>query len=193
MRISTKTIAVLWLLSLLSFSGAAIYPANSQSWAAAVVPLAKARTQAENCVKVLKRVGNSSQLISGELTYGNAKSDSDSVIAGLIITLATGNPPGSLPDMQGQVLRSLTGLAEFCASVKEIVSAARPPGDGERGIFDDLVKIPGLESLIKGVVDGVAALYNNYRGDAAATRKIIQTQLEAAKWPDFAQVEPAKQ
>jgi hypothetical protein len=38
----------------------------------------------------------------------------------------------------------------------------------------------------------VAALYNNHRKDDALTIETIKTQLEAAKWPNFAEVKAAK-
>ena len=42
-----------------------------------------------------------------------------------------------------------------------------------------------VEPVIKALSEAVAALYNNHRKDDALTRQTIQTQLEAAKWPDF--------
>ena len=44
----------------------------------------------------------------------------------------------------------------------------------------------------QGISEGVAALYNNHRKDKALTRQTIQTQLEAAKWPDFGEVKAAR-
>jgi hypothetical protein len=40
--------------------------------------------------------------------------------------------------------------------------------------------------------DGVSALYNNHRTDDVLTRKTIQTQLEAARWPTFSEVKAAQ-
>ena len=48
-----------------------------------------------------------------------------------------------------------------------------------------------IEQLYKPLSDAVAALYNNCRTDNELTRKTIQTQLEAARWPDFAEVKAA--
>ena len=48
-----------------------------------------------------------------------------------------------------------------------------------------------IEQLLKPLSEAVAALYNNYRMDNELTRKTIQTQLEAARWPDFAGVKSA--
>ena len=48
-----------------------------------------------------------------------------------------------------------------------------------------------IEQLQKPLTDAVVALYNNFRADNELTRKAIQTQLEAARWPDFAEVKAA--
>jgi hypothetical protein len=40
-------------------------------------------------------------------------------------------------------------------------------------------------------MDAVATLYSDRRTDNEQTRKTIQTQLEAARWPDFDQVKAA--
>ena len=45
--------------------------------------------------------------------------------------------------------------------------------------------------MINSLSEGVSALYNNHRRDDALTRETIMTQLEAAKWPDFAEVKAA--
>ena len=162
----------------------------NMSWSEAIMPLAGARAQAESCVALLKRYGSEAQIARGELAYTKAKSDSDAAIAGLITALATGDAPGSLPFLQTRVTSSVTNLAEFSNWVNDIISASIP--SGQRDVSTAIAKILGVEPLVKAISDGVAALYNNHRSDNALTRSIIQTQLEAARWPDFAKVEPAK-
>jgi hypothetical protein len=46
--------------------------------------------------------------------------------------------------------------------------------------------------VIDALSAAVAALYSNHRKDNALTRETIKTQLEAAKWPIFAEVKAAK-
>ena len=48
-----------------------------------------------------------------------------------------------------------------------------------------------VEPVIKALSEAVAAIYNNHRKDDALTIETIKTQLEATKWPDFAEVKPA--
>jgi hypothetical protein len=49
-----------------------------------------------------------------------------------------------------------------------------------------------FEQLLKMLSEGVSALYNNHRSDDALTRRTIQTQLEAARWPAFSEVQAAQ-
>jgi hypothetical protein len=162
---------------------------RANSWSEAIAPLAGARAQAETCVALLKKYGNETQIASGQLTYVKAKSESDAAIAGLLTALATGDAPGSLSFLQTRITNSAVGLAEFSNFVNQIISTSVPPG--QRDVASALAKILGVEPFVKAISDGVAAIYNNYRGDSALTRKVIQTQLEGAKWPDFAEVKPA--
>lgn len=78
-------------------------------------------------------------------------------------------------------------LAQFCRSVSELL----PDTAGQKSVVVDIVKA-AIEPVIKALSDGVAALYTNHRQDDALTRSTIRTQLEAARWPDFAEVPPAQ-
>ena len=71
------------------------------------------------------------------------------------------------------------------------VLALLPPDEGKKGGIGDIAK-GAIEPVVKALSEGVAALYNNYRNDKALIRQTIQTQLEAAKWPDFGEVKAAQ-
>jgi hypothetical protein len=174
-------------LLVLSSVGPLIGQSAVMTWPDAVARLKGERSQAETCVAVLKRYGTPPQIANGQLAYAKPKSDSDAVIAGLITALATKDAPANLPMLQVTLASSVSGLADFCNSVSNILSTA-----GEKGAWDALVKIVGIEPLVKEISDGVAALYNNYRNDELFTRRQIQTELEGARWPDFAKVEPVQ-
>jgi hypothetical protein len=60
-----------------------------------------------------------------------------------------------------------------------------------KGILDDIVK-GTIQPVIDALSKGVAAIYDNHRKDDALTRETIKTQLEATKWPNFAEVKAAK-
>ena len=156
------------------------------SWPDATAQLASERTKAQSCVELLKRYGNEAQVARGQLNYTNAKADADAVIAGLIVTLSTGKQPASLATLQAKLGRSLGGLADFCGAVADLL----PSTTGQKDIRTEIMRA-AIEPLLKMLTDGVSALYNNHRADDELTRRTIQTQLEAARWPAFSEVKSA--
>jgi hypothetical protein len=155
-------------------------------WPEAVGRLTAERSNAQICVAALKKYGDEGQVLRGRLTYGAAKSDFDGVITGLITALAEGGGPGGLPTFAADVERGATALKTVCKAAEELV-AAKP---GEKAVSVAQLQ-EAVEPLIKSIFDAVAAIYN-YRSDKAATRLTIQTQLEAAKWPEFDDVKAAE-
>jgi hypothetical protein len=157
------------------------------TWPEAVAQLTSERTKAETCVALVKKYGNDAQRARGQLTYSNAEADADAVIAGLIVALSAGRQPASLSVLQSKLSGSHAGLADFCGEVADLV----PSDAGKKDILTDITKA-AIEPLLKMLSDGVSALYNNYRNDDALTRRTIQTQLEAARWPAFSEVKAAQ-
>lgn len=143
------------------------------------------------CVALLKRYGTAAQIANGQLTYAMAKSDADAVIAGLVTALDTGDSTVSLTSLQSRLTNGLSGLDQFCGSVKSLLPAA--PTTGEKGLGDALSIVKeAIGPILKAATDGVAALYNNHRTDVALTRKSIEANLASQKWPDFATVPKAE-
>ena len=71
-----------------------------------------------------------------------------------------------------------------------MVSALVPPtpeGQNEKGVLDTILKLP-LDALIKPLSDAVAALWNRRNEQDALVKNQIRTELEAARWPNFAEV-----
>ena len=124
-----------------------------------------------------------------QISYTNAKADSDAVIAGLITALSAGQAPQSLPSLQTKLSGGASGLHEFCDMASNLVP--KTAGQTERDVLVDIGKLIPFEQLLKMLSDGVSALYNNHRNDDALTRRTIQTQLEAARWPAFSEVKAA--
>jgi hypothetical protein len=186
-RTPIRPAALVAVLGLLASQGTALGQPAEISWPDAVAQLAGERAMAETCVAVLKKSGDDAQIVRGQLIYADAKANSDAVIAGLIAALSAGQPPASLSSLQTKLSDSLSGLVEFCGTVAKLV----PNTAGQKSIVTDIGKI-ALEPLLKMLSDGVSALYNNHRADDVLTRKTIQTQLEAAKWPAFYDVKAAQ-
>jgi len=160
----------------------------TMSWPEAVGQIAGQRTKAETCVALMKRYGNDAQIARGQLTYADAKADFDAVIAGLIAALSAGQTPASLPSLQAKLTSGVSALLEF----SNMVSNLLPDMPGQKGVMDELAKIIPIEPVLRMLSEGVSALYSNHRNDDALTRRTIQTQLEAARWPTFSEVKAAQ-
>jgi hypothetical protein len=174
-------------LALLVLTGSALSQPATITWPEAVAQLAGERAKAETCVALMKKYGDEAQIARAQLTYTTAKADSDAVIAGLITVLSAGQAPASLSSLQTKLSNGISGLVEFCATVGNLL----PNTAGQKNVVVDIAKV-AVEPLLKMLSDGVSALYNNHRTDDALTRRTIQTQLEAARWPGFSEVKAAQ-
>ena len=157
----------------------AITQPSALTWPDAVAEVAKWRSIATACIASLKQYGAETDIAAGRTAYAKAKSDSDAVIAGLIVALSEGGAPTTLSDLHARVERSASALADFC----KIAERLEPSTSGQKGVLDI------LNAITKPAIDkfsaAVAALYENYRTDTARRRETIRTELEAARWPDF--------
>jgi len=178
---------ILAALALLISIAPGISRAAEIGWPEAVGRLAGERSKAETCAAVLKGYGEIEQVSQGQLAYGEAKANFDAVIAELITALTEGGNPKSLANLETDLAHGAEGLGKFCQTVNDLL----PSASGRKGAIVDIAK-GAVEPLIKALSEGVAALYNNHRKDEALTRETIKTQLEATKWPDFAEVRAAK-
>ncbi len=66
-----------------------------------------------------------------------------------------------------------------------------PDTAGQKNVITDIAQVT-VGPLLQMLSDGVSALYNNHWSDDALTREMIQTQLEAARWPAFSEVKAAQ-
>jgi hypothetical protein len=161
------------------------------SWPDAVAKISGERAKAETCVALMKKYGDDAQRARGQLTYASAKDDFEAVISGLITALSAGQTPASLSSLQAKLSSGVSGPLQFCGTVSSLIPAS-PAGQKDRDVTLDIAKLIPFEQLLKMLSDGVSALYNNHRSDDALTRKTIQTQLEAARWPAFSEVKVAQ-
>ena len=177
-------------LALCVLTGSVIAQPATISWPDAVGQIAGERAKAETCVALMKKYGNDAQKARGEITYANAKADSDAVIAGLIAALSAGQAPASLSSLEDKLSSGVSGLVEFCGTVSKLVP--KTAGQTDKGGMIEIARMIPFDQLLKMLSDGVSALYNNHHSDDALTRRTIQTQLEAARWPTFSEVKAAQ-
>jgi len=183
MKLATRYVGALAMLLAL----VRIVQAGGIGWPEAVARLTEERSRAENCVAALKGHGSAEQVARGRLTFGGAKAHFDGMIAGLIIALSGAGEPRSLPSLEAELASGASDLAAFCRTVDELV----PQTSGQKSWLGDALK-EAITPITHSMVEAISTLYTNYRGDKAATRKTICTQLEAAKWPDFDEVKAAQ-
>lgn len=152
-------------------------------WQEAVARLTGERERAETCAALLKKHGSDAQVSRGALGYGEAKAEFDAVIAGLIAALAEGKKPKSLPDLQARLERGVKAREAFCTEVVSLVK----PAEGEKSGLTDLL---GGGKVLTALIDAVKELVLRWVDEKALTRKTIEAQLKAAKWPDFSAISP---
>jgi hypothetical protein len=159
--------------------GCGIAQAEGIGWQEAVARLAHERTRAETCVRLLKTYGDEAALSRGDLTYGEAKAEVDAVIAGLIVALAKDEEPATLPDLETRLTLGIKGRQTLCEQVKPLV----PDATGERNVVADLVA-----GALGPLVEAVKEIYLDAQKADRLTRLTIQNQLEATRWPAFAEI-----
>jgi hypothetical protein len=178
--------AFLASLAVFLLTGSLIAQPAAITWSDAVGQIAGERAKAETCVALMKKYGDDAQRARGEIAYASAKANFDAVIAGLIVVLSAGKTPASLSSLQDKLSSGVSGLAGFCGTVADLLP--KSAGQTEKGVMVDIAKLIPLEQVLKMLSEGMSALYNNHRGDNELTRRTIQTQLEAARWPAFSEV-----
>jgi hypothetical protein len=169
-----------WGLSIFALSvGCGLAQAEDIGWQEAVVRLAGERTRAETCVRLLKTYGDEDAVSRGDLVYGEAKAEVDAAIAGLIVALAKDEEPASLPDLETRLERGVKGREALCEQIKPLV----PDATGEKNVIADLVG-----GALGPLIEAVKEIYLEAEEADRLARMTIQNQLEATKWPAFADI-----
>ncbi len=157
-------------------------------WPEAVDRLVGERSKAETCAASFKEYASAQQTPKGQLAYGAAKADSDAVIAGLETALAQGETPKGLPGLGAELERGASALGQFCQMTSDVL----PNSAGQKGVVEDIVK-GATEPVIGALKEAVSFLFKYYFVEPdALKRDTIKTQLEAAKWPSFAEIKPSE-
>jgi hypothetical protein len=173
-----KTIVVeTWFFVAATVTAAA---APTVGWPDTVDLLAHERSQAEECVSLLKNAAEKSTIDHERTVYGQAKAASDGAIAGLQVALVEGYKPERLMRVQTDLDAAGAGLQEVCDAATKAASTA----PGTKGIVSDIVKA-AVEPVVGAIKDGIAALWNQHLKQGQAEIDSIKGQLDAAKWPGF--------
>jgi hypothetical protein len=167
---------------LIVLAGPAPAAAQEIGWQEAVARLATERSYAETCVRFLKQSGDPAAVRRGEFAYDQAKAEVNGVVAGLIVALVKDDEPPSLPDLEARLERGVEGRAAFCEQVEPFI----PDAVGERTWL-----VPVLVATLPPLIVAVKEIYLAATEKDPLTRQPIQTQLEATRWPAFADIPSA--
>jgi len=153
----------------------------SMGWPEVIAGLTKERTQAEACVGLLKSRGDKDTVEQAKAKYEIARADMDGVIAGLTTALMEGGKPDSLPKVRTSLETSGQTLQAICDAA---VKTAAP---GTKGLWDKIAEA-ALGPLIKPISDGIGAWWGRRIQMQDREREKKKAQLEAARWPEFADI-----
>lgn len=151
-------------------------------WPEAIGRLAAERTRAEACV-ARGRTQDAAFVMRLGADYAEAKADIDAVIAGLSVALAQGGQPQSLPDLERRMAAGTDRRERFCRAVIDRV----PLVAGERGVLADVIG-----SVTTPLIEAVVEIWKRSDDADRLRRDTIRAQLEATRWPAFADVPPAR-
>jgi len=152
-------------------------------WAEVIGKLTDEKRQAEVCVGLLKSRGDKATIDGVKLDYGLAKAKVDGVIAGLTVVLFEGGKPEGLPTIQDSLTASGAALKRICDT------AAKTAAPNTKGVWDEVAKA-AIEPLIKAIADGIGGLWAWKVDNDKLLQKTRQSKLEAAQWPEFADISP---
>lgn len=150
-------------------------------WPEVISLLTKARTQATTCVQVLKGGGDKTAVARGQLTYGMAEGEMDGVIAGLATALLEGGNPDSLPTARMSLDAAGNGLKDICDAALKTITP------NTKGVWDEIAR-GAVDPLMKAISDGVGTLWTHHVEKDKLELETMKSELEAAKWPRFADV-----
>jgi hypothetical protein len=162
-------------------SGGPLHGAGAVGWPEVIALLIKAKSQATTCVQVLKSNGDKASVARAQLTYGMAEGEMDGIIAGLTTALVQGGDPSSLPTARTSLETAGKGLKEICNAAVEAVTP------NTKGVWEEIAK-GAVEPLFRTISDGVGALWTRHVEKDKLEIETKKTQLEAAKWPAFADI-----
>lgn len=164
---------------LVAFLSSPVASQNGPSWQDAIDRLAAERTRAVTCVGLLKRhAADDTALSRGQLAYGEAKARMDAIIARLVVVVTEGRGPDAVPDLQRRLDAAVAARLAFC----EQATASLPEDEGTKPVVGDVL------AAVDGLFASVVALVDSGREADRWRRDTMRVQLEAQRWPDFADV-----
>ena len=152
------------------------------AWPEAIARLAAERTRAVTCATQARTLSGDTAALAA--AYGAAKAEMDGIIAGLSVALAEGRKPKALEDLPQRIETAVTLREAFCRAVAE---RSPPAVVGAKLAVSDLL---GVGKLVKELREAGLAIWDRITDADRLRRDTIRAQLEATRWPNFADLPP---
>ena len=172
-----RVASVLGALCFLAVCSGSAAEVNSQQQA--VARLKNERNMILNCAVKLKTYGNPAQRVAGAEAYQNAKAKIDEVFRVLAANVMGGSGSVDAGALEERIQASIRQLIDLCKKAEQ-------PGPQTRQIIHDV-----YFDTLKPTIEAVKWLLGRKTADESE-RKAINTQLEAAKWPEYSDIRPAR-
>ena len=130
---------------------------------------------------MIKSTKKADAIATAKATYETAKPRIDGAIAGLIAALVEGGKPDAFPTVRDDLESSGQSLKKICDSAVKTV----PPNT--KGV-EEAVASAVVEEAVKPIVDWLGEKWARLMEPDALERATKKSQLEAAKWPAFADI-----
>jgi hypothetical protein len=158
--------------------------AQTIAWPEAIARLAAERTRASTCLDQARALGVAATDPLAA-AYGEAKAEVDGVIAGLSVALAERRrAPVALPELERRLEAGHAGRERFCAALRDRLPAE---ATGQRNVL-----VQAIGGALKPLLEAVVAIYGRAEDDDRLRRDTIRAQLEATRWPAFADAPPSR-
>lgn len=156
--------------------------ANAQvEWREAVARINAERSKIVGCAAQLRATGTDAQQKAGAAAYAKAKAVMDGVLDDIVAALSGNAATVDAKAIEARLQAGMSARIEFCKTAE-----ANAPKGGEKQIFQDV-----YTDTLKPTMDAVLSLFGR-RTAPASERKTVTTQLEAARWPEYASVPPVR-
>src|SRR4051794_323151 len=152
----------------------------------AVGRLARERSFAESGAGLLKRYADSAAQREGEELYNTARASFEELVTWLQTDLDAGTVPSASPELQKALETAVEQRLAFSRYVDGAVKAE--PG-ARAGALDALAQ--GAGAIIKGVLDGALAIWQEYHKADQLRRQAITNRIDAQRWKPFGEVPSA--
>jgi hypothetical protein len=153
-------------------------------WPEVIARLTQERMQAETCVGMIKSSKNAGAITAVKTTYETTKPRVDGAIAGLVAALVDGGKPEALPSVRDDLETTGKTLKEICdAALATLKSNSHQKGD-----WREAIAAAAVEATLKPLIDWLSEQWARLRETDKLEIETKKAQLEAAKWPAFADI-----